>query len=176
MKLVFSHLLSPLLIGLVLRLFFLFRLPSAAGDTPLYENLASNWVHYRTYGIPVAGALTPLDIRMPGYPAYLALIQAITGRSAEASRFWVMLGQASLDLAACLLIAEIAARCSGRAENTSRVFLTALCLAALCPFTANYATAALTETFAIFTTALVLVFLIPMVNPEQPLCNFLKWV
>jgi len=86
-----------------------------------------------------------------------------------------MLGQVFLDLAACLLIAEIAARCSGRAENTSRVFLTALWLAALCPFTANYATAALTETFAIFTTALVLVFLIPMVNPEHPLGDFLKW-
>ncbi len=89
MKRVFSHPLLPLLIGLLLRLFFLFRLPSAAGDTPLYENLASNWLHHRIYGIPVAGVLTPLDIRMPGYPAYLALIQAITGRSAEASRFWV---------------------------------------------------------------------------------------
>ena len=175
MKRVFSHPLLPLLIGLLLRLFFLFRLPSAAGDTPLYENLASNWLHHRIYGIPVAGVLTPLDIRMPGYPAYLALIQAIVGRGAEASRFWVMLGQGFLDLAACLLIAEIAARCSGRAENTSRVFLTALWLAALCPFTANYAAAPLTETFAIFTTALVLVFLIPMVNPEHPLGDFLKW-
>src|SRR5258708_15577248 len=128
MKLVFSHLLSPLLIGLLLRLFFLFRLPSAAGDTPLYENLASNWLHHRIYWIPVAGVLTPLDIRMPGYPGYLALIQAITGRSAEASRFWVMLGQVFLDLAVCLLIAVIAARCSDRAENTSRVFLTRLWL------------------------------------------------
>ena len=24
-----------------------------------------------TYGIPVDGILTPLDLRMPGYPAYL---------------------------------------------------------------------------------------------------------
>jgi hypothetical protein len=175
MKRVFSHPLLPLLIGLLLRLFFLFRLPSAAGDTPLYENLASNWLHHRIYGIPVAGVLTPLDIRMPGYPAYLALIQAITGRSAEASRFWVMLGQVFLDLAAVLLIAEIAARCSGRAENTSRVFRTALWLAALCPFTANYAAAALTETLAIFTTTLVFVFLIPMVNPEHPMGDLLKW-
>src|SRR5258708_16370830 len=128
MKRVFSHPLLPLLIGLLLRLFFLFRLSSAAGDTPLYENLASNWLHQRIYGIPVAGVLTPLDIRMPGYPAYLALIQAITGRSAEASRFSVILGQVFLDLAACLLIAEIAARCSGRAENTSLDFRTRLWL------------------------------------------------
>src|SRR6266436_5216085 len=60
MKRVFSRPLLPLIIGLLLRLFFLFRLPSAAGDTPLYENLASNCLHHRIYGIPVAGVLTPL--------------------------------------------------------------------------------------------------------------------
>ncbi len=167
MKRVFSHPLLPLVIGLLLRLLFLFRLPSSAGDTPLYETLASNWLRHHVYGIPVDNVLRPVDIRMPGYPAYLALIQAITRRSAEASRFWVMLGQVFLDLAACLIIAEIAARCSGRSENTSRVFLTALWLAALCPFTANYSAAPLTETFAIFTTALVFIFLIPMVNPSS---------
>src|ERR1700756_1092357 len=123
MKRVFSPPLLPLVIGLLLRLFFLFRLPSSAGDTPLYEALASNWLHQHVYGIPVEGALRAGDIRMPGYPAYLALIQAITGRSAEASRFWVMLGQVLFDLAACLIVAEIAARCSGRSEDTSRVFL-----------------------------------------------------
>lgn len=175
MKRVFSHPLLPLVIGLLFRLFFLFRLPSSAGDTPLYEALASNWLHQHVYGIPVEGALRAVDIRMPGYPAYLALIQAITGRSAEVSRFWVMLGQVLLDLAACLIVAEIAARCSGRTENTSRVFLAALWLAALCPFTANYAAAPLTETFAIFTTALVLLFLIPMVNPEHPMGDLVKW-
>jgi hypothetical protein len=175
MKRVFSHPLLPLVIGLLLRLFFLFRLPSSAGDTPLYEALASNWLHQHVYGIPVEGALRAVDIRMPGYPAYLALIQAITGRSAEASRFWVMLGQVLLDLAACLIVAEIAARCSGRTENTSRVFLAALWLAALCPFTANYAAVPLTETFAVFTTALVLLFLIPMVNPEHPMGDLVKW-
>jgi len=175
MRRVFSHPLLPLVIGLLLRLFFLFRLPSSAGDTQLYETLAANWLHSRVYGITVGGVLVPVDIRMPGYPAYLALIQAITRRSAEDSRFWVMLGQVFLDLISCLIVAEIAARCSGRAENTSRAFLAALWLAALCPFTANYAAAPLTETFAIFTTALVLLFLIPMVNPEHPMGDLVKW-
>ncbi len=86
-----------------------------------------------------------------------------------------MLGQVFLDLAACLVIAEIAARCSGRSETTSRPFMIALWLAALCPFTANYSAAPLTETFAIFTTALVFIFLIPMVNPEYPMGDLLKW-
>ncbi len=106
MKRVFSHPLLPLVIGLLLRLFFLFRLPSSAGDAPLYEALASNWLHQHVYGIPVDGVLRAVDIRMPGYPAYLALIQAITRRSAEDSRFWVMLGQVFLDLVSCLIIAE----------------------------------------------------------------------
>ncbi len=69
MKRVFSHPLLPIVIGLLLRLFFLFRLPSSAGDTPLYEALATNWLHHHVYGIPVNGALRPVDIRMPGYPA-----------------------------------------------------------------------------------------------------------
>ena len=175
MKRVFSHPLLALVIGLLLRLFFIFSLPSAGGDTPLYENLASNWLQNKVYGIPIDGVLTPLDLRMPGYPAYLAAIQALTHRGAEASRFWVMLGQVFLDLAACVLIAELAARCAGRNQNTSRIFLAALWVAALCPFTANYAAAPLTETFAILTTVLVLIYLISMVNPEHAMSDFLKW-
>jgi hypothetical protein len=175
MKRVFSHPLIALVIGLLLRLFFVFRLPSSAGDAPLYENLASTWLLHGVYGIPIDGAITPLDIRMPGYPAYLALVQALTRQSAETSRLWVMLGQVVLDLAACVLIAEIAARCAGRKENTSRIFLAALWLAALCPFTANYTAVPLTETFAILTTALVLVYLSPMVIPEHAMGDPPKW-
>jgi hypothetical protein len=175
MKRIFSHPLSALVIGLALRLFFVFRVPSSAGDTALYESLASNWLKFRIYGMPVNGVLTPLDIRMPGYPAYLALIQAITRRSAADSRLWVMLGQVLLDLVACLLIAGIAARCSGRGEGSSGVFMAALWLAALCPFTANYTAVPLTETFAVLTTALGLIYLIPMVNPEYALGDFATW-
>jgi len=175
MKRVFSHPPTALVIGLLLRLFFVFRLPSSSGDGPLYENLASNWLHHGIYGFPINGVLTPLDIRMPGYPAYLAFIQAITHFSAETARFWVMIGQVALDLAASVVIAAIAARCSGRGENNSRVFIAALWLAALCPFTANYTAVALTETFATLTTALVLFYLVPMVNPEYAMGDLLKW-
>lgn len=175
MKRVFSHPLTALVSGLLLRLFFLFKLPSSAGDTPLYEDLAQNWVKHSVYGVGIDGVLTPLDIRMPGYPAYLALIQALTNHSGEAARFWVMLGQVVLDLIACVLIAGLAARCAGRAEATSRVFIAALWLSALCPFTANYTAVPLTETFAILTTTMALCAIIPMVNPELALGGFLKW-
>jgi hypothetical protein len=164
-----------LLFGLALRLFFVFRLPSTAGDTPLYESLAGNWIRHRIYGIDVDGTLTPLDIRMPGYPAYLALVQLLAGRGAEASRFWVMLGQVFIDLAACLVIAALAARLSGRREGSSRAFTAALWLSALCPFLANYVAVPLTEPFAILLTALALTSFVALVMPQYPTRDFLEW-
>jgi hypothetical protein len=174
MKRVFSHPLFALVIGLLLRLFFVFRYPSSAGDTLLYDGLASNWLQHRVYGIPIDGVLTPLDIRMPGYPAYLALIHAISHRSGDDARLWIMLGQVLFDLACCLVIAALAARCA-RNEHASRVFLIALWLAALCPFTANYTAVPLTETFAILCTALALCALVPLVTTEFSSEDFLRW-
>jgi hypothetical protein len=167
MKRVFSHPLTALITGFFLRLFFLLRLPSTAGDTALYETLSLNWVKHNIYGMPVGGVLAPVDIRMPGYPAYLALVQAFTNLNGEAARFWVMLGQVFLDLACCIFIAELASHCSGRKADTRKVYLMALWLAALCPFTANYTAVPLTETFTMFWTALALTTLVPMVNPER---------
>ena len=175
MKRVFSHPLTAHITGFLFRLFFLLRLPSTAGDTALYETLSLNWVKHGIYGMPVDGALTPVDIRMPGYPAYLALVEALTNLSGEAARFWVMLGQVFLDLACCIFIAELASRCSGRHGDNKRVYLIALWLAALCPFTANYTGVPLTETFTMFWTALALTTLVPMVNPEQATAGLLKW-
>ncbi len=174
MKRVFSHPLTALVIGLLLRLFFVFRYPSSAGDTQLYDGLASNWLQHGVYGIPIDGVLTPLDIRMPGYPAYLALIHAISRRSGDAAHVWIMLGQVILDLACCLVIAALASRCA-RNENASRVFAIALWLASLCPFTANYTAVPLTETFAILCTALALCALVPLVTTEFSSEDFLRW-
>ncbi|HEU0367866.1 MAG TPA: hypothetical protein VFR42_01570, partial [Candidatus Acidoferrum sp.] len=175
MKRVFSHTLTALITGFFFRLFFLLRLPSTAGDTALYETLSLNWVKHSIYGMPVDGVLAPVDIRMPGYPAYLALVQAFTNLNGEAARFWVMLGQVFLDLACCIFIAELASHCSGRKEDTRKVYLIALWLAALCPFTANYTAVPLTETFTMFWTALALTTLVPMVNPEQATGELRKW-
>ena len=57
-------------------------------------------------GFTVNGQLTPVDMRVPGYPAFLAAIFAFAGKSPRA----VMLAQAVVDLAGCFLIALIAAR------------------------------------------------------------------
>lgn len=148
------------LAGVALRAFFVWRYPSVAGDTPTYETLAGNWLDHGVYGILVNGQLTPTDLRPPGYPAFLACVYLLLGRT----RLAVMAAQAVVDLATCLLVAALAARLLPRgAENEARrarVAVAATWLAALCPFTANYVAVPLSEVLAIFFTALALVLLL----------------
>jgi len=67
--------------GLCLRLFFLLKFPATSGDTVLYEQIATNWLKHHLYAMTVGGKITPVDLRMPGYPAFLAIIYALTGRT-----------------------------------------------------------------------------------------------
>src|SRR5262249_58690995 len=99
---------------------------------------------------------------------------ALTNLCGEAARFWVMFGQILVDLACCVFIAELAARCAGRNADSRNVYRVALWLAALCPFTANYTAVPLTETLTIFWTTLALATLAPTVNPEQAFRGILK--
>lgn len=147
---------SAVLSGLVLRLFFTLRFPmTQSGDAPLYAALAENWLTHRIYGIPINGSLAPVDIRVPGYPAFLAAIFAVFGNAQLA----VLLVQAVIGTAVCVLVALIAARLAPPATRP-KVALAALWLAALCPFTANYAAVMQTETLAIFLTAIVILLLL----------------
>jgi hypothetical protein len=157
MKRIFSSPIVALAAGLCLRIFFVLRFPSTSGDTVLYEQIATNWIKHGTYAMDVAGKITPVDIRVPGYPAFLAIVYALTGRTGESARPWVMFAQVGLDLITCLVIAGLAALLiTGVATrgNTKRVYIAALWLSCLCPFTANYTSVPLTEVFAIFWTAL----------------------
>jgi len=122
-----------------------------AGDTKFYEELARNWLDHGSYGVFIHGNLTPTDMRAPGYPAFLAAIYLVLGRA----RMAVMIVQALLDLATCVLIAALAARLAP-APRRAAAAAAALWLAALCPFTANYTAVPLTEVSALFLTALVL--------------------
>src|SRR5580698_2600312 len=90
--------------GLALRLYLVLKFPvTDTGDAPFYIELAWNWLKHGVYGFPVNGQLTPVDMRVPGYPAFLAAVFAFAGNSPRA----VMLAQAILDLATCFLIALI---------------------------------------------------------------------
>jgi len=162
MKRIFSSPVFALAAGLCLRLFFVLKFPGDSGDTAIYEQIAANWLKHHVYGMDVQGAITPVDLRMPGYPAFLVLLYALTGRTAEAARLSVMLAQVAVDLSSALIIAVLAAGLlvlTDRGGSIKRVFNAALWLAALCPFTANYTAVLLTETIATFWTALGVLFL-----------------
>ncbi len=163
MKRILSKAIFPLLAGVCLRLVMVLKYPAGAGDTVIYEQLAANWLKHGKYAMDIAGQAVPVDLRMPGYSAFLALIYALTGRTGESARLAVMLAQVVVDLAGCVVIATLAALlvslCS-RQANRGRAFLSALWLAALCPFTANYVAVPLTEVWATFLTVVAMVLLV----------------
>ena len=167
MRRIFSHPVTALIFGLCLRLLFVLRFPATSGDTILYEQMATNWVKHGVYAMNVNGAIQPVDLRMPGYPAYLAVVYLLTRRTGELARIWVMLGQVGVDLLGCLVIAALAVLLVSRHKaetRTWRVFLAALWLAALCPFTANYTAVPLTETFAVLLNGLAMLLFVLLVQ------------
>ncbi len=133
--------------GLALRLFFVVHAPRIAGDTLLYGDIAKNWMQHGVYGFAQGPhGPVPTLIRLPGYPLFLALCFAVFGADRYTA---VMVVQCLIDLATCLLVADLARRLFG-----GRAGLMVLWLAVLCPFTANYVSAPLTETPSLFCIAL----------------------
>jgi hypothetical protein len=138
---------AALAAGLLLRLWFVTHAATVNGDALLYGGIARNWLQHGVYGFLVtpAGA-QPTLIRLPGYPLFLAACFALFGVEHYTA---VMVIQWLFDLWTCLLIAALAGRLFG-----PRARMAALWLAALCPFTATYAAAPLTEVLTLTTIAL----------------------
>jgi hypothetical protein len=150
------HMILAALAGFALRAFFILKYPvTDSGDAPFYIELARNWLRNRVYGFPIHGVLTPVDMRTPGYPAFVASVFAFAGASPRA----VMFTQAVLDLATCFVVALIAVRLAPD-RFRRRVFIAALWLAALCPLTANYTAVLITETVVTFLTAVAILVLV----------------
>ena len=146
-----TTLLLALVAGLLLRLFFLYRYAHIQGDSLLYADIAHNLLRHGIYGMTNGpGAIRPTLIRLPGYPLFLALCFGVFGLDPLGQeRFYpVLILQILIDLLTCLLLSRLAGRLFGARAATA-----ALWLAALCPFTANYTVAPLTETFTVFTIA-----------------------
>jgi 4-amino-4-deoxy-L-arabinose transferase-like glycosyltransferase len=142
--------------GMALRVYLVLKFPvTDTGDAPFYIELAWNWLKKGVYGFAVHGQLTAVDMRVPGYPAFLAAVFAVAGPSPRAA----MLAQVVVDLATCFVIALIAARLAPE-RSRRRAALAGLWLAALCPFTANYTAVVLTETLVIFLTAVAILVLL----------------
>ncbi len=138
--------------ALLLRLIFIFRFPGVVTDSFVYGDIAKNWLQHGIYGVSGPEAISATYIRLPGYPAFLALIFSIFGMEHYRA---VLVVQMLVDIATCFLCADIALRLLG-----TRAAKIAFVLACLCPFLANYSAAALTETLEVFFTALALVLAI----------------
>jgi 4-amino-4-deoxy-L-arabinose transferase-like glycosyltransferase len=151
----YIHTFLAMLTGLALRLLFALQFPAPAGDSGLYLQLARLWADHHIYGLLLNGQLVPTDLRMPGYPAFLAGVATLFGRSNLA----IVLSQAVLDLCTCLLTAALAAAMAPSTVRR-RVAIAALWLTATCPFLANYSAAVLTEVLTAFLTTLALACLV----------------
>jgi 4-amino-4-deoxy-L-arabinose transferase-like glycosyltransferase len=140
-----------LTLGALLRLWVMHLHPQVQGDSLLYGDIAANWLTHGIYGHTVAGSagsstVQPTLVRLPGYPAFLALVFAIFGVGKYRAVVYL---QGAIDLGTCWLIAGLASRIAGR--TAGRI---ALLLAALCPFTAVYSAFPLSETLTLFCIAL----------------------
>jgi 4-amino-4-deoxy-L-arabinose transferase-like glycosyltransferase len=157
------------LIAIALRVWLVFRFPAIVDDSRLYADIAKNWLQHGVYGITNSGVLMPTLSRLPGYPAFLAAIFSVFGFDNFRA---VLLVQVLFDLVTCFLIADIARR-----MFSERAAKAAFLLAAICPFLANYAAAALTETLEIFFTALALdLVLLGLATDEAGGNSFSAWI
>jgi hypothetical protein len=147
-----AHAFLATLTGLALRLLFVLRFPASAGDSESYLQLARNWADHHVYGLWLNGQLAPTDLRMPGYPAFLAGVTLVFGRGIRS----IMLSQALIDLCTCFLTSGLAAALAPSSARR-RAAIAGLWLAATCPFLANYTAVVLTEVLAtlLATAALV---------------------
>ena len=141
--------LLALALGAWLRLWFLWHFPQVNGDGLIYGDIAKNWLLHGIYGrtdyAATGATIDPTLIRLPGYPLFLAACFRIFGVDHYAAVLYL---QVVIDLVSALIVAW-----TTRAIAGSRAGMWALYLAALCPFTANYVAAPLSETLSIFCVA-----------------------
>jgi hypothetical protein len=144
--------LFAVLAAIALRLLFILRVPAVTADSFVYGDIAKNWLDHGIYGLSGLTKVSPTAIRLPGYPAFLALIFRLFGMEHYRAALVV---QMLVDIATCFVTADLARRLL-----SERAAKAAFLLSALCPFLANYAAAALTETWEVFFTVLALDFAI----------------
>jgi len=136
--------------AVALRLLFIRFFPAVVADSFVYGDIAKNWLQHGIFGLSGPEEISPTYIRLPGYPAFLAFIFSIFGMEHYRA---VLVTQMLIDIGTCFIGADIALLAFGR-----RAAKISFVLATVCPFLANYAGAALTETLEVFFTALAFDF------------------
>ncbi len=139
--------------GACMRLWMMKALPQITGDALLYGGMAKNMLLHSQFAITDgSGVVHETLIRLPGYPLFLAACFRLFGIENYSAVSYV---QIALELLGCLLLADTVRRIAPPEIKTGAAHCT-LWLAALCPFTASYAVAPLTETPTLFAIALAL--------------------
>jgi hypothetical protein len=138
--------------GAWMRLWMLNAIPQISGDAPLYGNLAKNLLQGRFAITDGSGVAHETLIRLPGYPLFLAACFRLFGLDNYTA---VSCIQIALELVGCLLLAAFVRRIASPIYKDGAAHWT-LWIAALCPFTAAYAVAPLTETPTLFAIELAL--------------------
>src|SRR3569833_3310920 len=145
--------LPALLAAALLRFWMLLFFFEVTGDALVYGGIAKNLLESGRYALTVGtGETYPTLIRLLLFPLFLAACFKLFGMENYASAVWV---QIVLDLAACLLLADLARRVAPNALKR-RAAHCPLWLASLCPFTAVYVANPLTEGPTLFTIALAM--------------------
>ena len=164
----FRFFLAATAAAFALRLLFLWKFSFVAGDSFIYGDIARNWLQHGTFAMTEDSVLVPTCIRLPGYPAFIALIWKVVGIDHYRA---IMVVQVVFDVGTCYLVAALARRLLG--DRAARIgFL----LYALNPFTANYAATPLTETLAIFFTALTLLCAVRGLPHDREGLDFRWWI
>ena len=123
------------------------------GDSLIYGGLAKNLLLHGRFALTLpSGEMYPTLIRLPGYPLFLAVCFRLFGME---NYFAAACVQIVLELLGCLLLAGFVRRIAPPSDKRGAALAT-LWLAALCPFTASYTVAPLTETPTLFMLALAM--------------------
>ena len=156
-----------LVAGLLLRLWWVWKYGQVTDDSHIYGEFARSVLEHHVYGYLDAAhgpSAVPTLIRLPGYPAFLAVCFRLFGMENYTA---VMLVQALIDVWTCLLIGGLSARIFG-----PKAGMIALWMACLCPFTANYVAVPLTEVLTLFCMALAFYGLLRW---QQAGAGFNRW-
>ena len=139
--------------ALGLRLWMFSEFNQFNGDMVIYGDLARNLVLYGRYALTGSGGdIYPTLIRLPGYPLFLAACFRLFGMENYGVVGFVQIG---LEVLGCLLLADFV-RMTTPAKLSRGAALATLWLAALCPFTASYAGAAMPESLTLFFASLAM--------------------
>jgi 4-amino-4-deoxy-L-arabinose transferase-like glycosyltransferase len=148
-----------LLLGIMLRSFFISQFPYIEYDGAVYQRLANNLAEVHTYTLD---QISPTMSRVPGYSTFLYAVFQLLGKDNLVAVRYI---QMVFDIGTCFVVYFISKELF---PSKPKLHLLAFLFTALNPFLANYTAAILTETITIFFLTLATLFFIKHLTRHQP--------